>query len=117
MKNKYEICGFDTVCSEHAELLNHQILLDYNPACIIPFMLRFLRIPFYFLLFTSFLFLSCTPLAPTQTSLYIYRFAPPAFVEFSADFQPVHEIPFSVPPDCELLDVYPAPVGKYLLIE
>jgi Tol biopolymer transport system component len=63
--------------------------------------------------------LSCSPQArtPTQTSLYIYRLSPPAFVEFSTDFQPVREIPFSSPPDCSLLDVFPAPVGKYLLIE
>jgi Tol biopolymer transport system component len=75
---------------------------------------------FFFLLLTSFLFLSCnsTPSqTPTQTSLYIYRFDPPAFVQFSSDFQPVHEIPFSVPYDCSLLDIYPAPVGTYLLIE
>lgn len=77
-----------------------------------------LRITFYFFLLTTFL-LSCTPQpeSPTQTSLYLYRFDPPAFVEFSADLEPVHEIPFSVPRDCGLLDVYPAPVGKYLLIE
>ncbi len=76
---------------------------------------------FYFLLLTSFFFFSCTstslPQTPTQTSLYIYRFNPPAFVQFSNDFQARHEIPFSVPRDCSLLDVYPAPVGKYLLIE
>jgi len=63
--------------------------------------------------------LSCTPQpsTPTQTSLYIYRLNPPAFVEFSGDFQPVNEISFSIPPSCSLLDVFPTPVGKYLLIE
>jgi Tol biopolymer transport system component len=74
-----------------------------------------------FLLLTSFLLLSCTanPPAqtPAQTSLYLYRFDPPAFVEFSSDFQLQHEIPFSPPRDCSLLDVYPAPVGRYLLME
>jgi Tol biopolymer transport system component len=38
-------------------------------------------------------------------------------VEFSGSFQQLREIPFVVPRDCSLLDVYPAPVGKYLLIE
>jgi hypothetical protein len=74
-----------------------------------------------FFLLTSFLFFSCTSTSPiqtpTQTSLYIYRFDPPAFVQFSSDFQPVHEIPFSIPRDCSLLDIYPAPLGKYLFIE
>jgi dipeptidyl aminopeptidase/acylaminoacyl peptidase len=63
--------------------------------------------------------LSCTPQpsTPAQTSLYIYRLNPPAFVEFSVDFQPSKEIPFSVPPDCSLMDVFPAPVGALLLVE
>jgi dipeptidyl aminopeptidase/acylaminoacyl peptidase len=74
---------------------------------------RLLRAAFCLLL------LSCTPQpqTPTQTSLYLYRFDPAAFVEFSSDFRPVKEIPFSVPPGCSLLDVFPAPVGKYMLIE
>ena len=72
----------------------------------------------YVLFFVSFLFLvSCTSQAPIQTSFYIYRFDPPAFVEFSADFQPISKIPFSIPRSCELFDVFPAPLGKYLLIE
>ena len=79
---------------------------------------RHLPITNYFLLFTFLLF-SCTSQTPppTQTSLYIYRFDPPAFVEFSPDFRPVDEIPFSIPPDCGLLDVFPAPIGPFLLIE
>jgi hypothetical protein len=63
--------------------------------------------------------LSCTP--PIQSTppatFYVYRFDPPAFVEFSTDSQPTHEIPFPVPPECGLLDTFPAPVGKFLLIE
>ena len=54
---------------------------------------------------------------PTQTSLIIYRLNPPAFVEFSGDLQPSKEIPFSVPPDCSLLDMFPAPLGALLLVE
>ncbi len=63
--------------------------------------------------------LSCTPQAqtPTQTSLFIYRLDRPAFVEYSSDFQPLKEIPFLAPPDCSLLDVFSAPLGKYLLLE
>jgi Tol biopolymer transport system component len=65
------------------------------------------------------LLLSCTsqPSTPTQTSLYIYRLTPSALVELSSDFQPSREIPFSVPPDCSLLDVFPAPIGRFLLVE
>lgn len=80
-----------------------------------------LRITNYSLLLISCLFLlSCTfqqSQSPTQTSLYIYRYDPPAFVEFSEDLQPINEIPFSIPPNCGLFDVFPAPVGKYLLLE
>jgi dipeptidyl aminopeptidase/acylaminoacyl peptidase len=88
---------------------------DYNSAtCIIACMLRKLLCAV-----SCLMLLSCTPQArtPTQTSLYIHRLNPSAFVEFSTDFQPVREIPFSSPPDCSLLDVFPAPVGKYLLVE
>jgi len=63
--------------------------------------------------------LSCTAQAqpPRQTALYIYRFDPPAFVELSSALQPGKEIPFTVPINCSLLDVFPAPVGQLLLIE
>jgi len=72
----------------------------------------------YCLLITS-LFLSCTPTPtpPLQTTLLIYRFDPPAFIEYSADFQPINEIPFSIPPDCGLNNTFPAPMGSFLLIE
>jgi Tol biopolymer transport system component len=73
-----------------------------------------------YILLSSLLFLlSCAPQAqpPTQTTLFVYRYDPPAFVEISEDLQPINEIPFAVPPNCGLFDVFPAPVGKYLLIE
>ncbi len=62
---------------------------------------------------------ACTPpIRSTPPAIfYIYRFDPPAFVEFSADSQATHEIPFSIPRDCGLLDAYPAPLGTFLLIE
>src|SRR5215212_10506629 len=61
---------------------------------------------------------SCSPAPQTlQTTFYIYRFDPPAFVEFSENFQQMGEMPYSIPPTCAMFDVFPAPVGKYLLIE
>ena len=79
---------------------------------------KLLRAASCFLLATLFL-LACspTPTQPTQASLYIYRFNPPAFVELSKDFQAVREIPYSIPPSCSLFDVFATPIGKILLIE
>src|SRR5574339_888567 len=92
--------------------------LDYNPACIISFMFRLFRNTFYLLLLYS--LPSCTsqtPRGPLQSELYVYRFDPPAFIEFSDAFQPVKEIPFSVPLYCSLLNTFPTPIGKYMVIE
>lgn len=75
------------------------------------------------LILTSFLFLlSCTPVTQTpqtslQTSFYFYRFNPPALVEFSEGLQLVREIPFSIPPNCGLFNIFSAPVGNFLAIE
>ncbi len=90
--------------------------LDYNPACIIPFM-RVKLLTFHCVLITA--LLSCTPQAPQtlQETFYAYRLNPPAFVEFSADLQTMNEIPFSVPPHCSLFDVFAAPGGPFMLIE
>lgn len=74
----------------------------------------------HFSLITSFLFLlSCspTPIPPLQTFILIYRFNPPAFIEYSVDLKPVREIPFSVPQSCGLNNTFPAPFGKYVVIE
>jgi Tol biopolymer transport system component len=68
----------------------------------------------------TFLLLSCTPPTPQpplETFLFFYRFDPPAFIEFSEDFQPIKEIPFAIPPSCGLYNTFPAPIGKFLLIE
>src|SRR5688572_7786366 len=80
-----------------------------------------LLIAFHFLL-SFFFLLSCTPAPqtpqrPLQPSLYVYRFSPAALVEFSEDFQLIKENPFSLPPDCGLFNIFPAPVGKYMAIE
>jgi len=63
---------------------------------------------------------SCS--SPTSRSslsnvFYVYRFDPPAFIEFTKDFQPINEIPFSVPLNCGLLNTFPSPIGEYILIE
>lgn len=71
-------------------------------------------------LVTSFLFLfSCTPTPKTnlRSSLVIYRFDPPAFLEYSEDLQLTKEIPFSIPSNCGLYNTFPAPVGQFILIE
>jgi Tol biopolymer transport system component len=75
---------------------------------------------FFFPLFSFIFLLSCTTQTSQpslQTTFYIYRFDPPTFVEFSKDFQQVKEIPFSIPVNCGLLNTFPAPIGKYILIE
>jgi dipeptidyl aminopeptidase/acylaminoacyl peptidase len=70
-------------------------------------------------LFLSLLTTSCKPAEelPLQTSFYVYRFGPPALIEFSDEFEPVNEIPFSVPPDCGLFNIFPAPIGKFVAVE
>ena len=74
-----------------------------------------------YLLYCSFLFhlSSCQPAPPPsfQTTFLLYRFNPPAFVEFSGDFQIINEIPFSIPPQCGLNNTFPAPIGRFLAIE
>jgi Tol biopolymer transport system component len=75
---------------------------------------------FFFPLFFFIFLLSCNaqPSSPSlQTTFYVYRFDPPAFVEFSNDFQMTKEIPFSIPVNCGLLNTFPAPIGEYILIE
>jgi WD40 repeat protein len=80
-----------------------------------------LRITNSFLLLSSFLFfLSCTPKTPVpslQTRLVAYRFQPSALLEFSQDWQVSREIPFSLPPNCGLLDLFAPPLGRSLAIE
>ena len=77
------------------------------------------RTSFIFLL-TFFFPASCTPQTPPpslQTTFYIYRFEPPALLEFSEDFQAIGEIPFVIPPNCGLFNVFSAPIGKFIAIE
>src|SRR5215213_2939705 len=79
-----------------------------------------MRHPSFILLLSSLLVLSCTPQTSQpalQTSFYIYRFNPPALIEFSTDFQRIGDIPFSIPPNCGLFNVFPAPLGQYMAIE
>src|SRR5688500_9063049 len=80
-----------------------------------------MRSSWYAVLLPSFLFLlSCIPQTsrlPLQTTFYIFRFEPPALVEFSEEFQPVKEIPFSIPINCGLLNLFPAAIGEFIAIE
>lgn len=96
-------------------------LFDYNLACIISMMRCLLSLLTSTLLSASiFIFLvGCTPTPqpPLQATLYVYRFEPPALVELSEEFQPVKDIPFSVPIHCGLLDLFPAPAGEIIAIE
>ena len=75
----------------------------------------FLSVLSFFLLLTS--CTSQTPQVSLQTSFYLYRFNPPALIEFSSDFQRTREIPFSIPPHCGLLNTFSAPIGKDIAIE
>ena len=93
------------------------MLDDYNPACIISFMRHNLFMVYCLLITVLFSCNAQTPQASLQTTFYIYRFDPPAFVEFSNDLQVIKEIPFSIPVNCGLLNTFPAPSGEYLLIE
>ena len=71
------------------------------------------------LLIFFFLLTSCAPppTQPLQTSLVIYRFDPPAFLEYTQDLQLTKEIPFDIPRNCGLYNTFPAPIGQFLLIE
>jgi hypothetical protein len=81
-------------------------------------MCRLLQIIRCFLLVTFLLACSTeTPRPALETTLYVFRFDPPAFVELSADLQERREIPLSVPPQCRLFNLYPPPVGNILAIE
>lgn len=78
------------------------------------------RIPLRIALAVSLAFLaSCSPAprAPLQTSLLLYRFDPPALLEYAEDLRLLREIPLPLPPHCGLFDLFPAPAGGTLLIE
>ncbi len=63
-----------------------------------------------------FLLISCSP-PPASQSLYIFRYEPPALLQIGDDLSIQSEIPFNVPPECSLWDLYPQPAGAYLAIE
>jgi dipeptidyl aminopeptidase/acylaminoacyl peptidase len=74
---------------------------------------------FSFLFLLTFLF-SCAPQTPSpslRTAFYVYRFSPPGLIGFSPDLQALGEIPFSVPPNCGLLNIASPPMGSFLAIE
>jgi len=104
-----------SLCSE---LLDQRLRLDYNPACIISFM-RLLS-SFFFLISSLLLLFACTTQTSQralETAFYVFRLNPPALIEFSAEHQPIKEIPFSIPVHCGLFNLFPAPVGEFIAIE
>jgi Tol biopolymer transport system component len=80
-----------------------------------------MRSPYYVVLFTSFLFfISCTSKTSQhslQTAFYIFRFNPPTLIELSEEFQTVKEIPLSIPLNCGLLNLFPAPAAEFMAVE
>ncbi|MEW6286800.1 MAG: hypothetical protein AB1509_11285 [Chloroflexota bacterium] len=73
----------------------------------------------YCSLITFYFLSSCSPHPPSslQTSLLVYRFSPPALLEYTEDLRLLREIPFPLPSNCGLFDLFPAPVGSFLLLE
>lgn len=78
---------------------------------------RLILVPCLFLLSCTSATQIPTPQTTFQTSLYLYQFNPPALVEFSEDFQLIKEIPFAIPPNCGLFNIFSPPVGKFIAIE
>jgi Tol biopolymer transport system component len=80
-----------------------------------------MRSSYYVVLFATFLFLpSCAPKTSPpalQTTFYVFRLNPPALIEFSTEYQPIKELPFTIPPNCGLLGLFPAPVGEFIAVE
>jgi Tol biopolymer transport system component len=77
---------------------------------------RHLRFTLYVLFF---LLSSCSSPAPipltTESSLYVFRFTPPALLEFDSDFSIAREIPLDLP--CPLTSMHAAPRGRFLALE
>jgi len=63
---------------------------------------------------------ACTPAPAPSVSqaLYVFRSQPPAILQISEDMGSIaREIPFSLPPDCGLLNLFAAPRGGMLAVE
>ena len=83
---------------------------DYNPP------MRRTLLTAYCLLLTA--LSSCiSSNQPLVNSLLVYRFDPPAFLEYNKNLQFTGEIPFTLPPGCGLFNTFSAPIGQFLLIE
>ena len=78
---------------------------------------RFL--PSAFCLLLSAFLSSCSPSTPiplsTESSLYVFRFSPPALLEFDSNFNIAREIPLNLP--CPLTSTHAAPSGRYFALE
>jgi dipeptidyl aminopeptidase/acylaminoacyl peptidase len=51
----------------------------------------------------------------TASTLYVFRFAPPALLEYDSNFTIAREIPLNLP--CPLTATHPAPSGRYIALE
>jgi Tol biopolymer transport system component len=81
-----------------------------------------IRSPLFLAFFAPLLLLSAcnsTPAASiplsSASSLFVFRFAPPALLEFDADFSLARELPLNLP--CPLTATHAAPRGRYLALE
>jgi Tol biopolymer transport system component len=58
------------------------------------------------------------PTRPLSQTLYAFRPEPPAILQLSADVASIgREIPLALPPDCAVLNLFPAPRGALLAVE
>jgi Tol biopolymer transport system component len=87
----------------------------------LPSALRLPRSVFFILHLSSFIFLfsSCSSPTPlplfTESSLFVFRFTPPAILEYDSNFNIAREIPLN--PSCPLTATHVAPSGQYLALE
>jgi len=83
--------------------------------------LRTTRYAVFILHLSSFIlfFSSCTPSTPiplsTESSLYVFRFTPPALIKYDSNFNIAREIPLDLP--CPLTSAHAAPRGHFLALE
>jgi Tol biopolymer transport system component len=66
--------------------------------------------------------LACTPASPppvltASLAFYVFRLDPPALLQLSSDYKPVHEIPISIPAECALSDLYSSVHNPSIAIE
>ena len=60
---------------------------------------------------------SCSPQPPAKNILAAIRLDPPALIQFSEDLTPLGELPFSLPADCGIYDIFSPSRGSTLAVE